>query len=133
MLPLLTIVIPGSQGRCDLHPAEMWWWRLRHYAVEVLLVVLFCSEALNTSDSWKVAQWMNVWSLLAYCIHAALAWNVPSPYGAVITYLLGVPIWRLVRVLERRNATCRNTDQQEDITKDSDSRCVVLVDLRSAA
>lgn len=95
-LPVLIVAaclfgVPHAEGRCDLHPLNTWWERLRFRFVESALLILLFSDAISPKDPYGLMGYLNMWALFAYCSHVAWARLFPIPFGAVFTYLNVVP------------------------------------------
>lgn len=96
---LVLLLTPGVTGRCDLHPPQTAWLRFRFYFIELVLVVCFVVGAFRVSDPWGWTGWLNTWALFAYVTHVAWHRLLPTPYGAVVTYLTIVPCWLLHKAM----------------------------------
>ncbi|CAE6965324.1 unnamed protein product [Symbiodinium sp. CCMP2592] len=102
---LLILSTPEVTGRCDLHPLNTCWERFRFRAIEFVLISALITDALNTSDTFGLTRWLNVWALYAYCFHVAWARMLPLPYGAVVTYA-SIPFFYLLnRYAKHRKKT----------------------------
>lgn len=93
---ILLLTIPSSDGRCDKYPRENWLDRARYYIAEGIVVVWFCSGAMNSGDPWKIVPVLNQWALFAYVTHEAINRLVPHPYGAFTVFAM-VPVFLLLR------------------------------------
>eukprot|EP00438_Fugacium_kawagutii_P011038 Skav204828 [mRNA] locus=scaffold3914:302688:321180:+ [translate_table: standard] len=108
---ILLCSMPQVSGRCDLHPLNSAWERLRFRFV---LVTGLVSGAFRVDDPKGVTPWMNLWSLqlgyrggsavYAYCFHVAWARMLPKPYGAVVTYG-SIPLFYIWYERKRRETT----------------------------
>lgn len=116
-LVLLMMHNPYVRGRCDLHPMDTCWERVRFYSIEVMLIVALSCGALNTSDSYGVLPFLNFWALWAYCSHIMWARLLPQPYGAAVSYASVIPFliwWCCVRAQKRDKSAATEEETEED-------------------
>lgn len=100
---MLSMSMPETYGRCDLHPHNKVWERFRFYLVESLLLLFLMSGAMNTADTYQVTGSMNMWALYAYVFHVAWDRIIPAPYGALFTYS-AIPVFCLIGGCARRKS-----------------------------
>jgi len=93
LLAGLMMTSTDVRGRCDMHPLNYWWERLRFQAIEFVLIVVFLSGGLQASDPYRWLGWMNRWALYAFVFHIAWARLLPAPYGALVTYISALPFY----------------------------------------
>jgi len=90
MILLLLSDSPYYIGRCDLVPPNTSVERLKWYFAECFLSLCLMTGAFRAGDPHGIAAGLNYWALFAYCFHVAFARLLPIPYGAVLTYSVGV-------------------------------------------
>jgi len=123
VMMLLLLTNPHVRGRCDLHPMNTFWERIRFYSIEVILIVALASGAMNPSDPHGLLRWLNMWALYAYCIHIMWARLLPIPWGAVVTYassILFLMCWLHQRRKESADDESESASDQGEYEADYD-------------
>ena len=116
---LLLVSMPTLLGRCDRYPPATVWERSRWYFVEMALAIILLTRTIEAEDPYDMLTCLGWWALWAFCGHVMLARVMPTPYGALTTYLTVIPfivIWKCV--LPAVGMGKKKEDKQPSINSD---------------